>query len=82
MSRLSYVTWMLLGLSRIATLCQGYLSLTDTNVSRGCGLLARLATYHSDCFLASIFISVGYIEPGVVHDIGTYTQSALLPDYY
>lgn len=39
----------------------------------GSGLLARLTTYHPECFLGAVFVSVGYIEPGLVHDIGMST---------
>lgn len=40
----------------------------------GSGLLARVTTYHPECFLGTVFVSVGYIEPGLVHDIGIYTS--------
>ena len=45
----------------------------DTEIFRGCGLLSRLVTYYPQYLIATVFISVGYIEPGSGHDISTYT---------
>ncbi|KAK3945113.1 Alpha/Beta hydrolase protein [Diplogelasinospora grovesii] len=35
----------------------------------GSGLLSRLATYIPDRLLGAVFVSVGYVEPGLVWDI-------------
>lgn len=35
-------------------------------VNRGSGLLARFYTWHAECLLALIFISVGYFHPSDV----------------
>lgn len=38
---------------------------------RGCGLLARLYTWHAECLLALVFVSVGYFEPlDAGYDVG------------
>ena len=36
----------------------------------GSGLLARISTYYPECFLGTVFVSVGYIEPRLLLDIG------------
>ncbi|KAK0512524.1 hypothetical protein JMJ35_004541 [Cladonia borealis] len=38
----------------------------------GSGLLARITTYYPECFLGTVFVSVGYIEPGLVLDIDAF----------
>lgn len=42
--------------------------------ARGCGLLSRLTTYIPTRLLGVVFISVGYLEPGLVWDIGDLYQ--------
>lgn len=42
-------------------------------VNRGSGLLARFYTWHAECLLALIFISVGYFHPSdVALDLGWF----------
>ena len=45
--------------------------------SRGCAPLSRLANYYPKRFHAFVFISVSYIEPGLVQDIGMQSFSPL-----
>lgn len=46
--------------------------------SRGSGLLSRLTTYIPERLLGAVFISVGYVEPALVWDIGKLTA---LPEF-
>lgn len=41
--------------------------------SRGSALLSRLTTYIPERLLGAVFISVGYVEPALVWDIGKLT---------
>lgn len=43
--------------------------LTLIRVNRGSGLLSRLTTYIPDRLLGAVFVSVGYVEPGIVWDM-------------
>lgn len=45
-----------------------------TRMNRGSGLLSRLTTYIPDRLLGAVFVSVGYVEPGLVWDIGKRPQ--------
>ena len=47
------------------------LCLSETSY-RGVGLVSRLATYHADRFKGIVPISVSYLEPGLVWDIGAF----------
>ena len=46
-----------------------------TDHRRGSGLASRLATYHRERFYGMITVSVSYIEPGIVWDIGKFSKT-------
>jgi hypothetical protein len=46
------------------------LSYSSDVYCRGAGLASRLATYLPDRIYGMVMLSVGYIEPGLVWDVG------------
>lgn len=54
------------------------LKMVLTFYDRGVGLLSRLATYHTDRLYGIVPISVAYLEPGMIWDIGEHKPGSNL----